>query len=69
MYIAPCSGHILLNLNLPFKVIVMWFEVFLVMSGVRIAVLFDRFMEIHSNPPILYYGFKLQLVPTMLSMW
>ena len=28
------------------------------MSGVRIATLFERFMEIHSNPPILYYGFK-----------
>ena len=24
------------------------------MSGVRIKTLFERFMEIHSNPPILY---------------
>ena len=22
------------------------------------AALFERLMEIHSNPPILYYGFK-----------
>ena len=28
------------------------------MSGVRILPLFKRLMEIHSNPPILYYGFN-----------
>ena len=28
------------------------------MSGVRIAALFERLMEIHSTPPKLYYGFK-----------
>ena len=28
------------------------------MSGVRILHFFERLMEIHSNPPKLYYGFK-----------
>ena len=25
------------------------------------AALFERLMEIHSNPPILYYGFKITM--------
>ena len=29
------------------------------MSGVGMLHVFERLMEIHSNPPILYYGFKL----------
>ena len=28
------------------------------MSGVKILALFERLMEIHSNSPKLYYGFK-----------
>ena len=28
------------------------------MSGVRMLNVFERLMEIHSNPLILYYGFK-----------
>ena len=28
------------------------------MSGVENAALFERLMEIHSNPPILYFGFN-----------
>ena len=55
MYIAPSSGHTLLDLNLPFKLILrrsevdVWSE-----NNAR----FEGFMEIHSNPPILYYGFN-----------
>ena len=57
IYIAPSSGHILLVLNLPFK---------LIQGGMRLfsdiwsenAALFERLLEIHSNPPILYYGFN-----------
>ena len=28
------------------------------MSGVRMLHFFERLMEMHSNPPILYYGFN-----------
>ena len=37
------------------------------MSGVRMLHLFERLMDIHSNPPILYYGFKTTLagMPTL----
>ena len=30
------------------------------MSGVMNAALFERLMEINSNPPILYYGFNVK---------
>ena len=30
------------------------------------SVLFERLMEIHSNPPILYYGFKQLRTPHFL---
>ena len=36
------------------------------------AALFERLMEIHSNPPILYYGFKTVLSKCSISfkiMW
>ena len=57
MYIAPSSGHILLNINFPFKLILSKFDaVFDVWS--ENAALFERLMEIHSNPPIQYYGFN-----------
>ena len=56
MYIAPSSGHISLNLNMPFK----WIGGLRSFSDVwsENAALFERLMEIHSNPPKLYYGFK-----------
>ena len=60
MYIAPSSGHISLNCNMPFKLIVRRFEVVFLMSGTRAnAALFERLIEIHSNPPILYYNIVL----------
>ena len=31
------------------------------MSGVRMLYFFKRLMEIHSNPPILHYGFNISL--------
>ena len=58
MYIAPSSGHISLNLNMPFKLILRRFEVFFFYVWSENAALFERLMGIHSNPPILYYGFK-----------
>ena len=58
MYIAPSSGHISLNFNMPFKLILRRFKVvFYVWS--ENAALFERLMETHSNPPILYYGFNI----------
>ena len=47
----------MINLNLPFKVILKRFEV---VSDVwsENAALFKRWMKSHSNPPILYYGFN-----------
>ena len=53
MYIAPSSRHISLNFNMPFKLILRSFEV---VSDVwsENAALFERLMEIQSNPPILY---------------
>ena len=60
MYIAPSSGHEWLNCSLPFKLILRRFEVvFLGLS--ENAALFERLVKIHSNPPILYYGFNLIL--------
>ena len=54
MYIAPSSGHISLNFIMPLKLILRRFGLF---SDVwsKHAALFERLMEIHSNPPILYY--------------
>ena len=51
MYIAPSSDHSMINLNLPFKVILRRFEV---VSDVwsENAALFKRWMKSHSNPPI-----------------
>ena len=59
MYIAPSSDHEWLNLNLPFKLILMRFEIAFYVWNKNVA-LFKGLMEIHSNPPspILYYGFK-----------
>ena len=62
MYIAPSSGHVLLNLNLPFKLILRRFRLFSDIWSAALsenAALFKRPMEIHSNPLILYNGFKL----------
>ena len=68
MYIAPASGHALLNLNLPFKLILMRFEVCFLMSGVRMLhFLKDIMMYIHSNPQILYYGFNIAVTFLTLS--
>ena len=51
LYIAPSSVHALLNLNLPFRLVLrrlfsdVWSEN---------AAPIERLVEIHSNPPILY---------------
>ena len=58
MYIALSSGHISLNFIMPFKLILMRFDVVFWCLGSENAALFERLMEFHSNPPILYYGFK-----------
>ena len=58
MYIAPSRGHELWSLFCRLN----WFS-----GGLRLlfnvwsenAPLFERLMEIHSNPPILYYGFNI----------
>ena len=63
MYIAPSSGHISLNFNRPFQLILRWFEVaFWCLGWSENAALFERLMEIHSNPPILYYGFNTMIL-------
>ena len=33
------------------------------------AELFERLMEIHSNPPILYYGFKIIMIMIGIITW
>ena len=57
IYIALSSGHISLNFYMHFKLILRRCEV---VSDVwsENAALFERLMEIQSNPPILYYGFN-----------
>ena len=58
MYIVPSSGHISLNSNMPLiKLILRMFEVNRCFSDVwsENAALFERLMEFHSNPAILYY--------------
>ena len=64
MYIAPSSGHI--SLNFDYVCLIGSKEVWgcFLMSGLwsENAALFERMMEIHSNSPILYYGFKLFLI-------
>ena len=70
MYIAPSIGHILLNINLHFKLINR------VNHGLRLfsdvwsenASLFESLMEIYSNPPILYYGFNMKHVYNLLEL-
>ena len=62
MYIAPSSGHILLNLNIPFKFILGRFEFFFLISGVRMLYFFEILVEIYSNPPILWFGFKYKFL-------
>ena len=57
MYIAPSGGHEVLNLKLPFKLILRRFEVVFLYVWSENAALFERLMEIHSNP-ILYYDFN-----------
>ena len=53
MYIAPSIGHISLNFNMPFIFILRRFEVIFYVWSENTA-LFERLMEINSNPPILY---------------
>ena len=57
MYIAPSSGHTSFNFNMPFKLILRRCEVVSNVWSENTA-LFERLMEIHSNSPKLYYGFK-----------
>ena len=58
MYIAPSSGHISLNCNMPFKLILRRCEVVFWCLEWEYCTFSKTEMEIHSNPPILYYGFK-----------
>ena len=53
--ITPSCGHISLNFDMPFKLILRRFEVFSDVWSEN-AVVFERLIEIHSNPP--YYGFN-----------
>ena len=62
MFIAPSSDYQLLTLNQPFKVILRKFEVVFWCSRVRMMYFFKRLMNIHSNQPILYYGFRLSSI-------
>ena len=57
MYIAPSSGHISLDFNMPFKMILRRFEVVFWCLEWECCT-FERLGEIHLNPPILYYGFN-----------
>ena len=58
MYIAPSSGHISLNLNMPLKLILIGGLMLFSDVWSENAALFERLMEIHSNPPKPYYGFN-----------
>ena len=60
MYISPSNGHISLNF-LPFKLILRFEVVFLYLEW-ECTALFERLMEIHLNPRILYYGFKVAVL-------
>ena len=62
MYIAPSSDYQLLTLNQAFKVILRKFWGRFWCSRVRMMYFFKRLMNIHSNQPILYYGFKLSSI-------
>ena len=53
MYTAPSSDHSWLILNLPFKVVLRKIEGFFPDVWSENGALFERFMKIHSNPPIL----------------
>ena len=44
--------------NMPFKLILRRFDVVFWCLEWEMLHLFERLMEFHSNPPILYYGFK-----------
>ena len=59
MYIAPSSGHISLNFNMPLKWILRRFDVVLWCLEWEYRT-FERLMEIHSNPP--YYTLALNNV-------
>ena len=62
-YVAPYCGHISLNLiNMPFKLILRRFEVvFWCLEWECCTLRKIDGNSIHSNPPILYYGFKRYL--------
>ena len=66
MYIAPSSGHISLAFNMPFKLILRRFEVVSDVWGENDA-RFERLREIHSNPPILHYGFNINIAWAWMS--
>ena len=54
MYIAPSSGHSMMNQNFPFKLILRRFEVVFWCLGWEYRTVY-RLMKIHSNPPVQYY--------------
>ena len=64
--------------QLPLVATVCWILIFLLnrlYGGLRLffdvwsenAALFERLMEIHTNPPILYYGFNPQIHASILK--
>ena len=61
--------HSLLTFNLPFKVILRKFEDVFCLECSENAALFKRLMKIDSNPPILYYGLKLNLYQAQSARW
>ena len=63
MYIAPSSGNISLNFNMPFKLILRRFEVvfWCLEWEIENGVLFERLMEIHSYLPIIYYDSQAKI--------
>ena len=61
MYIAPSSGHISLNFNMPFKLILRRFEVVFWISGVRMQHFLKDWWKFIQHPPILHYGFHISI--------
>ena len=57
-YIAHSSGRSLMNLNLPFKLSLRWFEVVFWCLQWECCAFEKRLMKIHSNPQIIYYCFN-----------
>ena len=62
MYIAPSSGHILLNLELPFKLILRKFEGVFLMSEVRMLHFLKDSMDLINIFVILFFHIYCRLI-------